>query len=130
MPVPTPLPDLGITTLPEPRPAPTPTPSPPAPVIAAPSAGCPGGPDCPPEPDALSEAAEELVEELAKCAAQGEDVEECLLDDPPPPRLSQLAGEDLMGLTGCLGSSHLNETRDRWRSCVGQMMPQAAVPDR
>jgi hypothetical protein len=118
------MPDLGKTTLPAPVPAPLPTPSAPAPVIAAPSAGgCPGGPDCPQEPDALSEAAEEILQELAQCAAQGEDVEECLLDDPPPPRLSQLPGEDLMRLTGCLGSSHLDETKDRWQGCVRQMGP-------
>ena len=45
--------------------------------------GCPDGPDCPPEPEGLSDADQEMLKEFAKCEAEGKSLDTCLSDDPP-----------------------------------------------
>ena len=97
-------------------PAVTVLPTPPAVTTISP--GCPEGPECLPEGEgALSEAAKEILEELAKCQVQGKSVEQCLSDDPPPPQLSQLSGDALSRLTSCIGYD-LSGSRDRWAGCA------------
>ena len=90
----------------------------PVPPVTTGSPGCPGGPECLPEGEgALSEAAREILEELAKCDVEGKSVEQCLSDDPPPPLLSQLSGDNLSRLTSCIGHD-LSSSRDRWAACA------------
>jgi hypothetical protein len=132
-PMPTlPAPSLSPTlTLPNPGAAPTPAPAiaTPVPVVAAPAApaptalvpGCPGRADCPPEPGAegaLSEAAKEIIKELVKCEVEGKSIDECLSDDPPPPRLAELNEAERSQLKSCLGSNDLAATQDLWSTCV------------
>ena len=118
-------------TLPNPGAAPTPAPAiaTPAPAVAAPAApapaalvpGCPGRADCPPEPGAegaLSEAAKEIIKELVKCEVEGKSIDECLSDDPPPPRLAELNEAERSQLKSCLGSNDLAATQDLWSTCV------------
>lgn len=83
--------------------------------------GCPGGPDCPPEPEGegpSGEAVKEMLKEFAKCEAEGKSLDECLSDNPPPPHLSQLTQEDRDQLVQCLGSSDLSVTKARWTGCL------------
>jgi hypothetical protein len=125
MPMPTPLPMPNPTPMPMPAPTPTPMPTPtPTPIPAPspmPSLGCPGDPNCStPEKgdDELSEAAKEILEELAKCEAQGKSIDECLSDYPPPPRLNDLSNEQLKRLAVCVGANALTASKDRWKGCV------------
>ncbi len=125
MPMPMPMPMPNPTPLPMPTPAPVPSPTPtPAPIPAPspmPSLGCPGHPVCPtPEKseDELSEAAKEILEELAKCEAQGKSIDECLSDYPPPPRLNDLSNEQLGRLTDCVGANSLTASKARWKRCL------------
>ena len=80
--------------------------------------GCPGGPDCPPEPEGFSDADKEMLKEFAKCEAEEKSLETCLSDDPPPPNLSQFTQEDRAQLVQCLGSSDLSATKERWSGCL------------
>ena len=81
------------------------------------AAGCPDGPDCPPEPEGFSDADKEMLKEFAKCEAEGKSLDTCLSDDPPP-ALSQLTEEDRAQLVQCLGSSDLSTTKERWSGCL------------
>ncbi len=81
--------------------------------------GCPGAPDCPPQPEGegpFSEAVKEMLKEFAKCEAEGKSLETCLSDQPP--HLSQLTQEDRAQLAQCLGSSDLSATKVRWSGCL------------
>jgi hypothetical protein len=80
--------------------------------------GCPDGPDCPPEPEGLSDADKEMLKEFAKCEAEGKSLDTCLSDDPSPAHLSQLTEEDRAQLVQCLGSSDLSATKERWSGCL------------
>ena len=80
--------------------------------------GCPDGPDCPPEPEGLSDADKEMLKEFAKCEAEGKSLDTCLSDDPPPPHLGQLTEEDRAQLAQCLGSSDLSTTKEWWSGCL------------
>jgi hypothetical protein len=86
------------------------------PTVMAP--GCPDGPDCPPEPEGLSDADKEMLKEFAKCEAEGKSLDRCLSDNPPPPNLSRLTQEDRAQLAQCLGSSDLSATKERWSGCL------------
>ena len=50
-----------------------------APTPTAMIPGCPDGPDCPPEPEGLSDADQEMLKEFAKCEAEGKSLDRCLL---------------------------------------------------
>ena len=80
--------------------------------------GCPDGPDCPPEPEGLSDADQEMLKEFTKCEAEGKSLDRCLSDDPPSPHLGQLTQEDRARLAQCLGSSDLSTTKEWWSGCL------------
>ena len=110
-----PSPTFGVPNVAVPEVSVLPTTVPPVTTVPP---GCPGGPECPTEGEgALSEAAREILEELAKCEVEGKSVEQCLSDDPPPPLLSQLSGDNLSRLTSCIGHD-LSSSRDRWAACA------------
>ena len=116
-----PAPSIDLPTATEPAPAApdTGTIAPESPSMMVP--GCPGGPDCPPEPEGegpFSEPIREALKELAKCEAEGKSLDECLSAAPPPPSLSQLTQEDRVQLSACLGSNDLAATKDRWAGCL------------
>jgi hypothetical protein len=98
--------------------------APAAPPAAVMVPGCPGRADCPPEPEGegpLSEAAKEIIKEFVKCEVEGKSLDQCLLDDPPPPTLSSLKEDERTQLIGCLGSNNLSATRDFWDGCVARV---------
>ncbi len=116
-----PAPSVDLPTATEPAPAApdTGTIAPESPSATVP--GCPGGPDCPPEPEGegpFGEAVKEMLKEFAKCETQGKSLDECLSDNPPQPHLSQLTQEDRDQLVQCLGSSDLSVTKARWAGCL------------
>ena len=82
------------------------------------AAGCPDGPDCPPEPEGFSDADKEMLKEFAKCKAEGKSLNACLSGDPPPPQLGQLTQEDRAQLVQCLGTNDLSTTKERWSGCL------------
>jgi hypothetical protein len=82
------------------------------------AAGCPDGPDCPPEPEGFSDADKEMLKEFAKCEAEGKSLNACLSGDPPTPQLGQLTQEDRAQLVQCLGTSDLSTTKERWSGCL------------
>jgi hypothetical protein len=59
-----------------------------------------------------------MLKEFAKCEAEGKSLDQCLSDDPAPPRLSQLTQDDRLRLTLCLGSSDLSATKGLWEGCL------------
>ena len=131
MPAPVTVPNLGaapspITSAPSvapgapvaaPAAAPETTGAIPATAPTAMILGCPDGPDCPPEPEGLGDADQEMLKEFAKCAAEGKSLDTCLSDDPPP-AVSQLTEEDRGQLAQCLGSSDLSTTKEWWSGCL------------
>ena len=126
LPMPAPTPTTPAAPMPSPILTPPNLPAPPpAPAAQPPSTTvspeCPGAPGCPPlhEPEGvLSELAEEIFKELIKCEAEGKSLDSCVNDEPRPPQLYGLPGDQFNPLMECLGSNDLSVAKTRWNQCL------------
>jgi hypothetical protein len=109
--LPDPPPVVAAPTLPQPESLPITT------TVVVPP--CQTGETCPDQPEPKSDfekAVEDIMNEFGKCMGEGKPLEQCLMDDPPPPVFTKTAAD----LLACLGSSDLAETKDKWEGCLRQ----------